>query len=585
MIHIDRRSALKTLSLAAAALPFGSTPLPLFAAQQANADPQTPAWLTNQLGYLPNQDKIVSVRGFDPSLSSFTLRSSTGTDTAYKGILSSVEVDAASGDPLRQAVFTDLREPGAYVLTLGTSEIGSITISDVAYQEALRTTMRGYTGQRCGCAVNLGSGYQHPPCHLDGAFSSSSGRSGALPNHGGWHDAGDYGRYVVNSGITCGTLLWAWELYPSALQGLDLGLPSRSNPVLPDFLEEVLWNLNWMLQLQDADGGVFHKQTSEHFCAFIMPQDDHLVSEVIGTGAIPYKSTAATADFAAVMAIAARCYGAFDTSLAQRLLDAAKRAWTWAVAHPDVPFTNPPGVSTGEYGDPHCSDERLWASAELWRTTGDAQYEQTFLNGLPADRSTITIDAPSWSTVGSLACWTYALAVRPGDAATKDIVRSKTAAAAQALKVQAQRNGYGNTLAAEDYLWGSNGVAGNQSLLLLLNDHLQRDPASVSAALGNLHYLLGRNCHDLSFVTGVGLRAVMHPHHRPSIADGIVAPWPGLLSGGPNRRPADPIARSLPSMPPMRMWIDNQEAYSMNEVAINWNAPLVFLLAAANTLS
>jgi endoglucanase len=133
-----------------------------------------------------------------------------------------------------------------------------------------------------------------------------------------------------------------------------------------------------------------------------------------------------------------------------------------------------------------------------------------------------------------------------------------------------------------DYIWGSNSVAANQSLLLLIANHFQPDSRAVEAALGNLHYILGRNCFAISWVTQVGTNPFQHPHHRPSGADNIVAPWPGLLSGGPNAKPGDEFARTLPKLPPMRMWRDDQRAYSLNEVAINWNAPLVFLLAAAN---
>jgi endoglucanase len=152
------------------------------------------------------------------------------------------------------------------------------------------------------------------------------------------------------------------------------------------------------------------------------------------------------------------------------------------------------------------------------------------------------------------------------------------------LIARRKTSGYGNTLGLNDYHWGSNSDAANQSLLLLIAHRLAPGPDPVDAALGNLHYLLGRNCFAVSWVTHVGSNPFQHPHHRPSASDGIAAPWPGLLSGGPNSRPGDPAAATVPSQPPMRMWIDDQGAYSMNEIAINWNAPLVFLLAAANSL-
>ena len=162
------------------------------------------------------------------------------------------------------------------------------------------------------------------------------------------------------------------------LKKIPLKIPETGNGT-PDILNEARWNLEWMLKMQDDDGGVWHKQTSEHFSGFIAPEDDKLPSEVIGTGSAPYKSTCATADLAAVGAIAARVYKPYDPKFAARALDAARKAWAWTEKYPNVTFSNPPGISTGEYGDDDCPDERLWAAAELWRTTGEAPYNDFFL--------------------------------------------------------------------------------------------------------------------------------------------------------------------------------------------------------------
>jgi endoglucanase len=248
-----------------------------------------------------------------------------------------------------------------------------------------------------------------------------------------------------------------------------------------------------------------------------------------------------------------------------------------------VQFRNPPGISTGEYGDRQLSDELAWASAELWRTTGEEQYEKAFLGSIPASGETLKIGAPGWSDVNPMAYWTYVLTERKGDAAVKSRISDTTAAAAATLIERGRQNGYGNTMELTNYVWGSNSVAGNQALLLMVAYHFHSDNGAREAALNNLHYLLGRNCLGVSWVTQLGIRPFQHPHHRPSAADGIAAPWPGLLSGGPNAHGGDPVANNLPKQPPMRMWVDDQRAYSMNEIAINWNAPLVFLLAAANS--
>ena len=548
----------------------------------------------NQVGYLPGREKIATVilpaeqTGASTEASSdgtrtFHVRSTQGSAIVFTGTLSAPRLDPASGDHVCGADLSPLSTSGSYRVEVSGVLGDPFPISPTAYAEALRLTMRSFYGQRCGTKVDLGHGYKHGKCHPKGQFSASSGKSGPVGNHGGWHDAGDYGRYVVNSAFSCATLLWAWELFPDALQKLALDIP-ESGKALPDFLAEVKWNLDWLLAMQDlTDGGVWHKQTSLHFCAFIMPEKDRLPSEIIGTGVEPYKNTTATADFAATMALAARCYRPFNAPYADRCLAAARRAFAWCEAHPEIPFKNPPTVATGEYGDAHCADEILWAAAELFRTTQEPAFETAALDRITPLLATLRIETPSWNNVASVGLWTYALATagKPGPATTA--IRTATQAAAAALTEQHRQNGYGNTLREGDFHWGSNSNAGNGSLLLLVANHFEPNPAATEAALSNLHYLLGRNCFGISWVTHLGVRPFLHPHHRPSAADGIAAPWPGLLSGGPNAHGGDAVADHLPQSPPMRMWVDDERAYSLNEVAINWNAPLVFLLAYANS--
>ncbi len=210
--------------------------------------------------------------------------------------------------------------------------------------------MRSYYGQRCGTAVDLGPefpGYRYEACHRTPAPRRRRASSGTGGPSAGWHDAGDYGRYVVNSGITTGTLLWAYELHGPRLEDLRLDIPESANDV-PDLLDEVRWNLEWMLTMQDADGGVWHKQTSERFCGFVMPEKDdapalghrhrpRAVQELLrhrrlhrGDGhrraRVPARSTLPSP----------------GSACAPRA-----RGWAWLEKHPDVVFRNPQGVVTG----------------------------------------------------------------------------------------------------------------------------------------------------------------------------------------------------------------------------------------------
>ncbi len=543
----------------------------------------------DQAGYLPDAPKLAMVvqqARAAGARHAFVVRRASNNSVAFQGNLKAPTFDPDSTDNVQTADFTSLSETGKFYLDI--PEVGrswNFSIGPKVFARVYYLAMRSYYGQRCGTAVDLGPefpGYKHAACHLVGAFHPSSGKDGPRISSRGWHDAGDYGRYVVNSGISTGTLLWTWELYGNRLKNISLNLPESGNGV-PDILNEIRWNLDWMLSMQDIDGGVWHKQTSTRFCPFIMPEQDTLVSYVIGTGQAPFKSSCATADFAAVMAIAARAYRPFDAAYAHRCLLAAQSAWKWLDQNPDVVFRNPRGITTGDYGDQNCADERLWAAAELSRTTSADIYSRYFLEHYREYLDTIRpAGPPSWSMLAPLALWTYVLG-HGKDTEAVNAIREHSLQAADQITERAAHHAYRITLTPRDYIWGSNGVAANYSMQLLIADRFRSNQRYVGAAMDNLHYILGRNTFALSWVTQVGENSVRHPHHRPSAADGLELPWPGLMAGGPNSGRQDSVMKRMLSsdVPRAKMYVDETGAYACNEVAINWNAPLVFLLAAA----
>jgi endoglucanase len=499
--------------------------------------------------------------------------------------LSAAVSDETSGDKIRYADFSSVRQSGDYYLEVeGAGRSWDFAIAPDVYNRVYYLAARGFYGQRCGTAVNMAPDfpqYKHDICHIAGRYDPSAGKEGNHASAKGWHDAGDYGRYVVNSGISTGTLLWTWELYGTRIGKISLHIPESGSPA-PDLLSEIRWNLDWMLSMQDADGGVFHKQTSAAFCGFIQPERDKLPSLVIGTGKEPFKSSCATADLTAVTAIAARAFRGIDNAYAQRNLEAATKAWSWLEENPNVTFRNPAGITTGEYGDHDCSDEHLWAAAELWRTTRKPEYEQYFLSHYAPFLPHVASESPqNWSQVSALGLWTYVLGGGTNAAAVKAIRDASIGAADQIVRRTAA-TGYLMSLTARDYVWGSNGVAANYGMQLLIANQLRPDPQYIQTALDNIHYLLGRNTFSLSWVTHIGEHSFQHPHHRPS-GSADEGPWPGLLSGGPNPGRQDSVMkRVVPAdVKPARAYVDLTGAYACNEVAINWNAPLVFVLAAA----
>lgn len=199
-----------------------------------------------EVGYLPDGEKLAVVT---TAAKTFEVRRASDNVAVFSGALGPASADADTGDSVQIAEFTKLNEPGTYYLDVpGVGRSWTFAIKRDVFSHTYYLAMRAFYGQRCGTAVDLGSefpGYNHAACHLKGAFHSSSGKQGERDNIGGWHDAGDYGRYVVNSGITTGTLLWTWEIYGPKVKSIKLNIPESGNGT-PDILNETRWNLEWM---------------------------------------------------------------------------------------------------------------------------------------------------------------------------------------------------------------------------------------------------------------------------------------------------------------------------------------------------
>jgi endoglucanase len=533
--------------------------------------------MVNQAGYLPRGQKLFfSTAAAD----SFRIVDAASGDAVYSGRLSVSKLnDAATGMNLYKGDFSALQKAGTYRVMLSSSSDASFpfTIADTVYEPVFRKALKGFYYQRCGVAlpaVSAGA-YARAACHLsDGVFHATAESTGTRAAAGGWHDAGDFGKYVVNAGVTAGTLLLSYELFPSRFAADDLGIPESGNGV-PDLLDEVRYELAWMLKMQHSTGGVFCKLTRAQFEGFVMPSADNT------TRYIYQISSAATGDFAAVCARASRVYRAFDPAFADTCLAAARRAWTYLKAHPAIVptggFKNPSGTATGEYGDSNDLDERLWAAAELFAATGESQFHTYY--SVNYNSGALVAQTMSWGNVRTMAHLAYLYAPQAmGSAAVKTELRQSMTDYAAALVSQAGAEGFRVAIHPGEYAWGSNSEVLNRSIVLILASRESASPSMLGAAQSQLDYILGANAHNLSFVTGVGAHHVMTPHHRTSASDGVTEPVPGLLAGGPDQWRDDAVLQSkfTSSTPPALIYADNQDSYASNEIAINWNAPLVF---------
>ncbi len=530
----------------------------------------------DQTGYLPAGRKTaVMTAGQRFSV----IREQGGKkETVLEGTAWERGEDRASGDHVLTADFSDVTEPGIYYIQNDAGETSHrFRIGEDVYRALQRDLAKALYYQRCGCALEekYAGEYAHACCHTGDAVLWED-RSVTREVTGGWHDAGDYGRYVSPAAVAVGHLLYAFSLFPESF-GESLQIPESGNGV-PDVLNECRYELEWLLKMQDAAGGAYHKLTAERHADFIMPEDDHDRFYLFPV------SSMATADYAAVTALASRVYRAYDAAFADRLLGAARRAWMWLENNPQyVGFHNPESCNTGEYDDDCDLDERLWAAAEMLVTTGEAKYQEK-LTALLGENLSLTDFG--WTDVSGFAALAI-LTDRTGraDADSAGILRGAVIAEADRLVRVAADSGYGVAMEPEDYVWGSNMVVLNRGMLLVLAALLtDRNAEYEQTALAQLHYLLGMNAVDYSYVTGHGEHAFMHPHNRPTECDGIEAPMPGWVSGGPFKTPADAVGieRIKAGTPPMKCYVDHAMCYSLNEITIYWNSPAVFLTAYFN---
>ncbi|MFN4111427.1 MAG: glycoside hydrolase family 9 protein [Ignavibacteria bacterium] len=511
---------------------------------------------------------------------SFQIVEENSGNVFFSGELTLVSTnDQATGMLIKKGDFSNLTREGNYYIKLNSNDTSyHFKISSNAFEDVFKKSLKAFYFQRCGSQLfyTHAGVYQRNACHnADGFYHSSTGQSGYKLSRGGWHDAGDYGKYVVNAGISAATLLMAYELFPDYFNSDSLNIPESGNGI-PDILDEVKYEIIWFLSMQSEDGSVYHKLTKEQFESFVMPSQDS------GMRFIYQKSSTATGNFIAVLARFYRLYKNFDSSFANQCLTTALNAWNWLSNQqgivPAGGFHNPPGTQTGEYGDYSDSDERLWAAAELFESTGDQYFKNYFefnynLGGLI--NSTM-----NWQNVRTLAHLTYLFSKQSSiDQNIKSQILNSLISYSNVLVSKRNSNGFGVSINPGEYYWGSNSQVLNNGILLILTYIKTNNNIYLSSALEQLNYILGCNAHNFSFVTGIGKKYPMRPHHRPSEADGILEPIPGFVVGGPNQFLNDPILQQYfnQNTPPALCYIDHLQSWASNEVAINWNAPLVFL--------
>ena len=560
---------------------------------------------TNQVGYLPVSPKYGYVGNYLGSAGmmeiapgTFQIREAETHQVVFSGVPTFRSRDLRrSGEKVYECDFTALSAVGRFYLYVpGVGRSYDFEISPTVFDSVYYHTARALYYQRCGTGLSppwADSRWSHGACHLEDAEIHSSQASSPLyngepigaivPMPGGWHDAGDYGKYVPTAAVTLFYLFTAYELFPEKFPDGFWNIPESGNGV-PDILDEARWELNWLKEMQAPDGGVYFKVTTENYPT-TMPELDNQ------TRYIAEKTTHTTALYAAVLAMAYRNLAPFWPDYADTCLARAVRAWHFLQMHPETQppdgFHNPPGIGGGEYTDPEGdTDDRAWAAAELYKSTGDPQYDSAFAVYWPQH-------SPDWGWNEfqhhqKKASWAYATTTFPTQSA---FVESYEAARQNAVEnyliVRSDTNAYRNAYRSDVLSWigwGSFGQSTAYSWELIRDSYLLNQPGYLDYAKINLDVQLGNNPQYRSYITGIGYHAPRDPTHHPSLHDGVAEPVPGLPVFGPHshmplsnpyyyatQSPENLYPRGLndaDTYPTLRRWFDCHQNVPMNEFTI-----------------
>lgn len=595
---------------------------PQYTAPEKDSGWQRAGILVNQLGYFTNLNKKATLISDSSSPVDFELKDSSG-NAVYSGKTTPMGYDEDSGDNVHIIDFSDFDTAGTgYTLTAENSSSWQFDISDDLYSSMLKDSLNYFYQNRSGIDIesqyissgdanSLARPAGHNPDNAVTELVWGYNDSYSLDVTGGWYDAGDHGKYVVNGGISVWTMQNQYErsLYndTSSLYADNmLNIPESGNGY-PDILDETRYELEFMLKMivpegHEYAGMVHHKIHDDKWTALAVAPADDTKERILKP-----PTTAATLNLSAVMAQAYRLWKDIDPAFAEKCLAASENAYNAAKAHPDMYAPFDEAIGGGAYGDDNVNDEFYWVACELYLATDDNAYYddlkkseyylkiQTELSGGEDINSVGSMD---WGNTSSLGSLSLALVKGGLDDKETETLKDNIVSASEYYIGLEQSQGYGIPLkqssvavdagdestAIEGYPWGSNSFVANNAIVMAYAYDLTGDSMHLNGVISAMDYLLGRNPLDYSYVTGYGYHASSYPHHRwwsNSVNESFPSAPSGVLVGGPNSGLQDPWVKGSGwhrgEKAPQLCYMDNIEAWSTNECTINWNAPLAWL--------
>ncbi|AEE45671.1 glycoside hydrolase family 9 protein [Cellulomonas fimi] len=567
-------------------------------------EPDTgPRVRVNQVGYLPFGPKRATLVTDAAEPVAWELRDADGVVVA-DGTSEPRGVEPSAAQAVHVLDFSDVTTQGAgYTLVADGETSRPFDIDGDLYQQLRYDALNYFYLARSGTEIEADV--------VGEEYAREAGHVGVAPNQGdtdvpcigprdyydgwtcdyrldvsgGWYDAGDHGKYVVNGGIAVGQLLQTYEraLHAGTADALadgTLDVPEHGNDV-PDVLDEARWELEWMLSMIVPEGEyagmVHHKVHDEGWTGLpLLPADDPQARS------LHRPSTAATLNLSAVAAQGARLLEPYDPQLAQTLLEAARTTWAAAQEHPALYAPGEAGADGGgAYNDSQVADEFYWAAAELYLTTGEDAFATAVTTSPLHTADVFTADGFGWGSVAALG--RLDLATVPNELPGLDAVQSSVVEGAQEYLAAQAGQGFGSLYSPPggEYVWGSSSQVANNLVVVATAYDLTGDERFRAATLEGLDYLFGRNALNQSYVTGWGEVASHQQHSRwfaHQLDPSLPSPPPGSLAGGPNSQAAtwDPTTKAAfpDGCAPSACYVDEIQAWSTNELTVNWNSAL-----------
>jgi hypothetical protein len=581
--------------------------------------------LVDQLGWLTSSTKVAilaapQVGTGSPSVftpgASFEIRRVSDNSTAFSGVpavFGGGATHAQSGDKGWWADFSGLTTPDSYYLYLpGGSSPGAVSynfdLGDSIYNSLLQASVKSYFYQRCGTAILAANGgtWTHAACHVKANQDltahlyngSDQGAGTARDVSGGWHDAGDYRKYVSFTQHPLWDLMHTAEWYPCVF-GDNTGIPESGNGV-PDILDEVKYELDWLLKMQRADGALYSG-------VFVTTGDDGTndPSTSVVTRYYANRSTGATGTGAFAFALGARLLGAYPAyaAYAATLQAAAINAWAYLTANTTNQTYNITNFQNADANVSNANDKqlRLAAAAELFHLTGGATYKTYF----DANYNSATLTESGHNPITSGYFETGASQMTQRALVSYALAPGATAAIVTAIK-NSCKNGanvpVGNYLSDlyraymydGHYTWGSNQAKATWGNNCLYAIKIGANPATNatwnSVASEYLHYFFGRNPLGWTYISQAQLFGADQPitqFFHSWFFDGgpyDTNPAPGFLAGGPNKFYGgdQPNIATQPQQKAYRDWNTSwpQNSWEVTENGIYYQAKFTMLCAA-----